>query len=126
MKQFLSLLLAIGLSLSAIQGTSGQTPQGQDEVIRVRTNEVRLDVVVKDKKGRPVKDLTAGDFEVLEDGVSQKIASFRFVNRDAAPEADTATRSSERKENNASASVTTPPTANRTSPGITALVFDRL
>ncbi|HJX92101.1 MAG TPA: hypothetical protein VJ372_16485, partial [Pyrinomonadaceae bacterium] len=88
MKQFVSLLLAIGLSLSAIQGTSGQTPQGQDEVIRVRTNEVRLDVVVKDKKGRPVKDLTAGDFEVLEDGVSQKIASFRFVNREATPEAD--------------------------------------
>ena len=126
MKQFLSLLLAIGLSLSAIQGTSGQTPQSQDEVIRVRTNEVRLDVVVKDKKGRPVKDLTAGDFEVLEDGVSQKIASFRFVNRDAAPEADTATRSSERKETNPSAPVTTPPPANRTSPGITALVFDRL
>ena len=66
MKQYLSLLLAIGLSLSAIQGTSGQTPQGQDEVIRVRTNEVRLDVVVKDKKGRPVKDLSAGDFEVLK------------------------------------------------------------
>ena len=126
MKQFVSLLLAIGLSLSAIQGTSGQTPQGQDEVIRVRTNEVRLDVVVKDKKGRPVKDLTAGDFEVLEDGVSQKIASFRFVNREATPEADTATRSSERKETNPSAPVTTPPPANRTSPGITALVFDRL
>jgi VWFA-related protein len=127
MKQFLSLLLAIGLSLSATQGITGQTPPGQDEVVRVRTNEVRLDVVVKDKKGRPVKDLSAADFEVLEDGVSQKIASFRFVNREGSPEADTAaTRSSERKENNPSAPATTLPPANRTSPGITALVFDRL
>ena len=59
MKKILSLLLTVGLSLSAIQGTSGQTPQGQDDVIRVRTNEVKLDVSRQaTKKGRPVKDLS--------------------------------------------------------------------
>jgi len=128
MKTILSLLLAIALSLSATFGVRGQTPQGQDEVVRFRTNEVRLDVVVKDKKGRPIKDLRADDFEVLEDGVSQKISSFRFVNREGAPDKVTSTPSSEQKEANTSSVSTSASSAsaNRTAPGITALVFDRL
>ena len=70
MKSFLSLLLIAAIGLQAVS-------QEQDEVIRVRSNEVRLDVVVKDKKGRPIKDLKASDFEILEDGVPQKVESFR-------------------------------------------------
>jgi len=68
MKSFLSLLLTVAIGLQAVS-------QEQDDVIRVRSNEVRLDVVVKDKKGRPIRDLKAADFEILEDGVSQKIES---------------------------------------------------
>ncbi len=75
MKSFLSLLLTVAIGLQAVS-------QEQDDVIRVRSNEVRLDVVVKDKKGRPIRDLKAADFEILEDGVSQKIESFRFVSRE--------------------------------------------
>src|SRR5262245_13250908 len=127
MKQFVSLLLAIVLGLATLNRTGGQTPQNQDEVIRVRTNEVRLDIVVKDKKGRPVKDLSAADFEVFEDGVSQKIASFRFVNREGPAAPAEAPRNSERKENKTQpAPSTPPPTPTRTTPGVTALVFDRL
>src|ERR1044072_224008 len=99
MKSFLSLFLAIGLSLSFLNRIGGQTPQKQDEVLRFRTNEVKLDIVVKDKKGRPIKDLTAADFEILEDGVGQKIQSFNFVNRETT--AATSERSPDRKENNA-------------------------
>ena len=121
MKQFISLLLAIGLSLSALNRTCAQTPQSQDEVIRFRTNEVKLDIIVKDKKGRPVKDLTAADFEVLEDGVSQNIRSFNFVNRDALVEA---VRTPDRKESTSESPATTPLVKPvRATPGITALVF---
>src|SRR5213594_476622 len=117
MKQFVSLLLAIGLSLSVLNRIGGQTAQSQDEVIRFRTNEVKLDIVVKDKKGRPVKDLTAADFEVLEDGVSQKISSFRFVNREGAAE-PAANRNPDRKENDPQLPVTTSTVpAIRTTPG---------
>ena len=49
MKQLVTLILAIALSLSILNRTGGQTPQSQDDVIRVRSNEVRLDIVVKDK-----------------------------------------------------------------------------
>jgi hypothetical protein len=40
---------------------------------------VLVDVVVWDKRGQPVRDLTLSDFEVLEDGVPQKIDSFTPV-----------------------------------------------
>jgi VWFA-related protein len=126
MKQFVSLILAIGLSLSALDRIGGQTPQNQDDVIRVRTNEVTLDIVVKDKKGRPVKDLTAADFEILEDGVRQKLNSFRFVHREDLRTSG-ATGNPDRKEGNSRPSTPAPVLPpNRTTPGITALVFDRL
>jgi VWFA-related protein len=125
MKQLVSLLLAIGMNLSVFS-VGAQTPQNQDEVIRVRTNEVKLDIVVKDKKGRPVKDLTAADFEILEDGVSQKIQSFTFVNREARTTAPD-TRNQDNRDGLPQAPATTPaPAPIRTTPGITALVFDRL
>jgi VWFA-related protein len=40
----------------------------QDDVIRVRTNLVQVDAVVTDKDGHQVKDLSASDFEILENG----------------------------------------------------------
>ncbi|HEV8429758.1 MAG TPA: VWA domain-containing protein [Pyrinomonadaceae bacterium] len=126
MKHSVTVLLAIALGLSVLSPIGGQTPQNQDDVIRIRSNEVKLDIVVKDKKGRSVKDLTAADFEVLEDGVSQRIASFRFVNREGPRE--TATPSSpDRKDTNVqSLPVPSAVLPNRTTPGVIALVFDRL
>ena len=124
MKPVVTVLLAITLGLGVLSRTGGQTPQGGDDVIRVRSNEVRLDVVVKDKKGRPVKDLTANDFEVLEDGVTQKIASFRFVNREGPGDANKNTAAGESNVATTGAAPTTVST--RTTPGVIALVFDRL
>src|SRR5712664_284688 len=48
----------------------------QDDVIKVTSNLVSLDVIVKDKKGKPVTDLKAEDFTVSENGVPQKIEFF--------------------------------------------------
>ena len=93
-------------------------------MIRVRSNEVRLDIVVKDKKGRPIKDLKPADFEVLEDGVPQKVESFRFVTREAAP----VKSDKENDKSTGATPVTTTTTAppQRSAPTVTALVFDRL
>src|ERR1017187_524780 len=54
-------------------------------VIRAKVDEVALDLVVRDKKGRLMKNLTSGDVEIYEDGVRQQIRSFRLVTGDAAP-----------------------------------------
>ncbi|NBO63781.1 MAG: VWA domain-containing protein, partial [Acidobacteria bacterium] len=56
------------------------TPQsGGQQPINIRTNEVRLDVVVTDRKGRPWRGLTAADFEVDEDGVRQQLTAFESI-----------------------------------------------
>jgi VWFA-related protein len=117
MKSFLSLILFICNVFSPVLVCA----QDQDEVIRFRSNEVRLDVVVKDKKGRQIRDLKMTDFEVFEDGVPQKIQSFSFVTRNAAratPEA----KDGKPVEETANST----PVPARSSPTVTALVFDRL
>lgn len=117
MKPFLSLVLIIftGFAPVPVYG------QQDDDVVRVRSNEVRLDVVVKDKKGRQIKDLKLTDFEVLEDGVPQKVESFRFVTREAAPATSVTTGNPP-----PTAATTTPAQGKRSTPSVTALVFDRL
>src|SRR5580700_12016292 len=54
-------------------------PAENPPTIRATVNEVALDLVVRDKKGRLVKNLKAGDVEVYEDGVRQEIRSLRLV-----------------------------------------------
>lgn len=135
MKPLLSLALiaVIGLSpalVCAQTATQTEPAQDQDDVIRVRSNEVRLDVVVKDKKGRPIRDLKASDFEVLEDGVVQKVELFRFVTREAPVTAGAAgtkdNKSNPAAPSTATARTTTTPPSARSTPAVTALVFDRL
>jgi VWFA-related protein len=56
---------------------------------RVDTGVVMLDVVVRDKKGRLVRDLLAEEVQVFEDGAKQAVTGFRFVEtgREPAPAA---------------------------------------
>ncbi len=61
------------------QAPAQQKPK--EEVLRIGAEEVLLDIIVRDKKGRPVTDLKAGEIEVYEDNVKQEVTSFRNVNR---------------------------------------------
>jgi VWFA-related protein len=70
-------------------------------------------------KGRPVKDLTIDDFEVLEDGARQKIESFRLVSRDT-PARPAAT------DKPAAAASADFRSTDETNPNLVAIVFDRL
>jgi len=62
------------------QGTSRESEQ---DVIRVESSEVLLDIVVRDRRGKPVRDVRADEVEVFEDGVKQKVTAFRLVEGDA-------------------------------------------
>jgi VWFA-related protein len=53
---------------------------------------VRVDVIVTDRQGNPVTDLRQEDFEVLEDGKSQSIETFRLVKIDSATPVETTGR----------------------------------
>ena len=126
MKTFLGLLLIASTSLAPMPVCAQTTaPQDQDDVVRVRSNEVRLDVVVKDKKGRPIKDLKPGEFEIFEDGVPQKVESFRFISREAAP-AKSAVKEDQSQPAPTGGEPSKPTPPPRSTPNVTALVFDRL
>ena len=64
------------------------TQQSENERVTISTSEVQIDLVVKDKKYRLVKDIEPGDVEVYEDGVRQELKSLRLVNGAVAEGAD--------------------------------------
>src|SRR6266850_927956 len=75
----LSLFVTSAVFLAAIPVQSQdkkQTKSADDDVIKVTSNLVSLDVIVKDKKGKAVTDLNREDFTVTENGVPQKIEFF--------------------------------------------------
>src|SRR6266853_5719270 len=75
---FLSLLVTVAVFLAAIPAQSQDKKQTRDDddVIKVTSNLVSLDVIVKNKKGKAVTDLKPEDFTVSENGVPQKIEFF--------------------------------------------------
>lgn len=96
---FLTLLVALHLVGTWAKGQSGRTrelkergadvttsqssgTEAEDDVLRVRTEEVLLPVSVRDSNGMPVNGLSAESFFIYDNGVRQEIASF---NRERIP-----------------------------------------
>ncbi|MGH9874722.1 MAG: VWA domain-containing protein [Pyrinomonadaceae bacterium] len=72
-----TVMLCLGVPVFVAQEKKPpKSAENQDEVIKVTSNLVSLDVIVKDKKGKPVTDLKAEDFVVSENGVTQNIEFF--------------------------------------------------
>ena len=65
-------------------GAAGEPESESEFTIKVPVNVVPVNVTVTDKSGRPVKDLTAADFKVFEDGQRQRIQSFEIESSQAA------------------------------------------
>ena len=83
-----SLLIAGSIRLDAQNKQSKGQDAAQQPTFRAGANFVRVDVYPT-IKGAAVRDLTEIDFDILEDGVPQKIESFEYVNvRGAGPEAE--------------------------------------
>lgn len=80
-------LLAVALSGQQPQEDAREQAQ-QPPTFRTGTNLVRVDVNVLDKDGRPVRSLTADDFEVRENGEVQAITSFKLVDASGQPTND--------------------------------------
>jgi Ca-activated chloride channel family protein len=59
------------------QGGAGQQQSGgEGDVIKLESTLINLPLLVSDRSGRYVPQLSARDFAIYEDGVEQKIASF--------------------------------------------------
>jgi Ca-activated chloride channel family protein len=75
-----AIAVAVALGSWGVQAQEpvpGQTPQPPTATFKAGVDLVRVTAVVRDQKGRFVQDLTARDFEVLDDGSRRKIAEFR-------------------------------------------------
>lgn len=59
--------------------------QQPDEVLKVDTDLVSLDVVANDFEGRPIRNLRQEDFKVYLDGVEQPLAFFQVERRSGEP-----------------------------------------
>jgi VWFA-related protein len=70
-----ALVVCAGAFLLAVQAP-------QPPTFRAGVNAVRVDVIVNDKKGAFVSNLTADDFEITEEGKPQKVETFKLVSLD--------------------------------------------
>jgi len=79
--------LAIGfLTMSALvcppalsQQPAAPAPVAQPPTVKTSVEEVLLDIIVRDKKGKPITDLKAEELNVIDNGAPQTISSFRLV-----------------------------------------------
>jgi VWFA-related protein len=69
--------------------TPTPTPEPEDysddDVVRITTNLVQVDLVVTDSNGNQVTNLTQDDFEIFEEGKPQPITNFAFVSNEQVP-----------------------------------------
>jgi VWFA-related protein len=83
MKPLFVLVTVFLLSASsmAAQGQSQQDTSGQTTppAVRSAAEEVVLDMVFRDKKGKTIRDIRPEEIHVSEDGFEQKLTSFRVV-----------------------------------------------
>ena len=75
MRRAVALLLLTGLPLAG----AAQSPSPQGPILRASVDQVVVDVVVTDADGQPVSGLTAADFEIVERGRPQAVATFTEV-----------------------------------------------
>jgi VWFA-related protein len=113
-------VLLLSATLTGQNQRPPQPPARATEEEATQVTAIVVDVVVRDRQGKPVTGLTSADFEIQEDGVLQEIGSFTPVNRAGPP---MLTRADAPAAPPAPAAPSAPaPVA----PEVIALVFDRL
>jgi len=69
----------------AVISEQGSHDGTDDDVVRIETSLVTSDVLVTDRQGRPIHNLSATDFEVSEDDVPQQVGHFVLGNNSSLP-----------------------------------------
>ncbi len=74
-------LCLFSFSLTILSQTTQPTPPTDDDkdIIRIDSKLVQLDFMVLDKEDRQVKNLTADDIEVYQDGKLQNVSNFSYI-----------------------------------------------
>jgi VWFA-related protein len=119
-------LLSAGMGAAELARQTAAPPHDRQSYTSA-TTAILVDVVVRDKKGRPVTDLSAADFDVAEDGIPQKVDTFTRVSHGGGIGVGVAWRS---PGSTSAVTPTTPQPAAASTESMdaatTALVFDHL
>src|SRR6266478_7771559 len=75
----ITILMTACVCAPAQETPKAPTPATSQPVIRAGTQEVLLDVVVRDKKGKPVRNLQSKNIEIFDEGARVKVTGFRLV-----------------------------------------------
>lgn len=75
----LAVILVPAFAAFAQQPTSVPTPPDENEVVKISTNLIQIDVTVTDKKGNVITDLKPDEVEIFENGEKQDISNFSFI-----------------------------------------------
>lgn len=88
-----TLLAVTPLGDVTVRGQAQQTPPPapqnpqQPPTFRARIDSISVDVIVTDRQGNPVPELSADDFEIREAGKVQKIDTFKHIVQDDSEDA---------------------------------------
>jgi len=85
----LTVLLLAALGSAAQSQPQQANPEQSNTTLRSTAQEVLLDMVFRDKKGKAIRDVRPEEIHVSEDGVEQNLTSFRLIEGNAAEAAAT-------------------------------------
>ena len=121
-RRITSLMAALAVALPGPALIPQERPrEGQAPAFGTTTAVVTLDLVVRDKKGRPVRDLKPGEIEVFEDDARCPVRSFRLVEGESGVEAGAPSAAPAPEAPAPAAAVADPAHV----PTLVTLVFDR-
>ena len=79
-------LIPLALAICCIAALVLRADERAQPTFRSGVELVTIDVVATDRSGKPVHNLKASDFELFEDGTSQPIRTFQFIDASVAPQ----------------------------------------
>ncbi len=75
----LALITSFVLNIAAQTPAPTTEPAKDDDVVKISTTLIQIDVTVTDKSGKIINDLKPEDFEIFENGEKQDISNFSFI-----------------------------------------------
>lgn len=118
---FLITLLTAARGFPEQATTPGQEAK-REQRIQMVSEAVLVDVVARDRRGRPIRDLKKEEIEVFEEGIKQEIISFRLIDETVY----TVSRPSSRPAQPEPPPAITPRTDAQRHINLVTLVFERL
>jgi len=75
----LFLVFASSIFSQTIKPSAVPTPPADDDIVKISTSLIQIDVTVTDKSGKIISDLKPEEVEIYENGVKQEISNFSFI-----------------------------------------------